>query len=162
MNNYIHAYHEFPPVIHQDDEIIILGSFPSVKSREAVFYYMNKNNRFWKILDQIYQENFSSSSINGKIELLTKHHIALYDIIEECDIIGSSDAKIKNAVITSLPDLLKDTKIKKIYANGTKAYNLIKKYYPTYNVFLLPSSSSANAAMKLHELILEWEKLIKD
>ena len=83
--------HSFPIFINKDSKILILGSFPSVKSRELDFYYMHKQNRFYKVLSLIFDEDFYNASIDDKKELLKKHHIALYDVIEECEINNSND-----------------------------------------------------------------------
>ena len=94
--------HTFPTFLNPDSNVLILGSFPSVKSREYGFYYMNKNNRFWDVLSYIYNCDFNSRDINIKKELLTKYHIALSDVIESCKISGSSDASISDIKLMDL------------------------------------------------------------
>ena len=117
MNKYRHVEHTFGPVYDSDSRILILGSFPSVKSREINFYYGHRNNRFWKILGMLFNEE-----IEDKMSFLLKHHIALFDVIESCDIIGSSDASIQNVKPNDLSIILNNSKVEKIFLNGAKAY----------------------------------------
>lgn len=157
------ADHSFPPVINKNSEILILGSFPSVASRADGFFYMYKQNRFWKLLSKIYEDNFETESIDQKIKFLHKYNIALYDVIESCDIIGSKDSSIENVVPADISSLIKNTKIKSIYVNGKKAFELFKQYNVSLlnTVKYLPSTSSANAAYSIEKLYEHW-KTIKD
>ena len=123
MNKYRHVEHTFGPVYDSQSRILILGSFPSVKSREINFYYGHRNNRFWKILGMLFNEE-----IEDKMSFLLKHHIALFDVIESCDIIGSSDASIQNVKPNDLSIILNNSKIKTIYLNGSKAYELYNRF----------------------------------
>ena len=162
-NEYTHVLQPFDIICNKESEILILGSFPSVKSREVGFYYMNRNNRFWRILSVIYGENIENATKNEKIQFFYKNKIALYDVIEECDIICSYDHSIKNVEYLKLEKIIKETKIKKILCNGTKAYDLLLKRFPSYKdiIFKLPSTSAANAKMKENDLIEKWrEKLL--
>lgn len=152
--------HPFEPVIDNHSNILILGSFPSVKSREVSFYYGNKNNRFFKVLSNIFHEDFYHVDIETKKKLLSKYHIALFDVIKSCDIKGSSDSSITNVVVNDIEDLLQRYPIKKIIVNGNKAYELFTKYFPNLEVTLLPSTSSANAKYSLEELTTIYQKEI--
>ena len=154
-----HVTHEFDKVIFKDSKILILGSIPSVSSRKKHFYYMNPNNRFYKVLATLIDKEFLDENIDKKIELLKKHHIALYDVIEECDINNSSDSSIKNVIPSNIKEIIKDSNITKIYLNGKKAYELFIKYNKELIdiSICLPSTSSANASYTLEKLIKYWE-----
>ena len=123
-----HVIHQIPPVFNHQSEILILGSFPSVKSREAQFFYHHPQNRFWKVLASLTQDSLPQTIEEKKIFLL-KHHIALWDVIASCDIQGSSDSSIKNAVPNDFSGILKAAPIRRIYTNGGTAYKLYKKYF---------------------------------
>lgn len=156
--------HGFPPFINDDSEILILGSFPSVKSREQSFYYMHPQNRFWFVLSTLYNE--PTHTLEEKKTLLIKQHIALYDVIEECLIKGSSDSSIQDIKPAQLEELIKKSHIQKIYCVGKKAYNLYLKYQINKEelkdipVYYLSSTSPANAAKSKEELIKEWSVLL--
>lgn len=154
--------HEFSSFLPSDANILILGSFPSVKSREQGFYYMHPQNRFYKVLSEIFQEDFYSCSIEEKKILLAKHHIALYDVIASCDIVGSSDESIENVEPIHLKDILDNYPIQQIYLNGKKAAEMFKKYLGEYVNLIteLPSTSPANCRYSLKDLVHEW-KVIK-
>ena len=156
------VYHGFDIVYNKDCTILILGSFPSVKSREQNFYYGHKQNRFWKVLSIILGDNFVGLEPKEKKEKLLLHHIALYDVITSCDIIGSSDASIKNPTYLDIEEILQNSKIEKIFLNGNKAYELFTRQFPQYKFLAtkLPSTSPANAKSSLDSLIEEW-KVIK-
>ena len=160
---YQHLTHTFTIYINNDSEVLFLGSFPSVKSREQMFYYGHPQNRFFKVLGSIFDEDVHNT-VDSKKTFLKKHHIALYDVVEECDIIGSSDASIKNVVPIDIKKILSlYPNIKCIGANGKKASSLFKKYLEKdcsgVEVFHLPSTSPANAKMKVDELVKEYQKL---
>ena len=147
--------HELEPFYDKDSKILILGSIPSIKSRELGFYYMHPSNRFWQVLEKVFKEK-----IIDKKAFLLKHHIALWDVIKECDIKSSSDSSIKNVKVNDINELLKKTKINKIYTTGSKADSLYQKYiYPKTKIknIALPSTSSANAKMKLETLVEEYK-----
>ena len=122
-----HVKHEFDPIFDENSEILILGTLPSVKSREQNFYYGHPQNRFWKVIAALFEEPVPER-IPEKKELLLKHHIALWDVIAECDIAGSSDSSIKNVVPAEVSVIFDHAQIRTIYANGAKAYDLYKKY----------------------------------
>ena len=155
--------HPLKMVKDENSKILILGSFPSVKSREKNFFYMNKYNRFYQVLTKLFGEDFYSCSIEEKINLLRKYHISIYDVVIECEIINSSDSSISPIRYIDLEKTLENTKINKIFLNGNKAYSLFVKKYPSYieKVIKLPSTSSANAKMSLNDLVQQW-KVIKD
>ncbi len=153
--------HEIEPVFDKDCEILILGSFPSVKSREAGFFYHHKQNRFWKVLSALTGENFLTE-IEEKKRLLLKHHIAVWDVIASCNIKGSSDSSITDVVAADIEKIVGESHITKIFTNGNKADSLYKKYiYPKTKIeaVKLPSTSPANAAYSLDRLLTEWKKI---
>ena len=154
-----HVTHEFDKVVFKDSKILILGSIPSVSSRKKHFYYMNPNNRFYIVLAALFEDGFLDENIDKKIELLKKHHIALYDVIEECDINNSSDSSIRNVIPSNIKEIIKDSNINKIFLNGKKAYELFIKYNKELidMAICLPSTSSANASYTLEKLIKHWE-----
>ena len=146
------------PVYDSESRILILGSFPSVKSRQSNFYYGHPQNRFWKVLSELYHVPLLKTQAEKEAFLL-EHHLALWDVISSLDISGSSDASIKNVRVNKLEKILNQANIQHIYTNGKTAYNLFKKYF-TYPVTYLPSTSPANASYKLEDLLTAW-KVIK-
>lgn len=157
-----HVEHTFAPVYDQDSKLLILGTFPSVKSREQNFYYGHPQNRFWRVLARLTKEELPET-IEEKKAMLLKHHIAVWDVIAGCDIIGSSDSSIKNVVPADIPGILKGSRITKIFANGDKAYKLYRKYCEKaagIEAVKLPSSSPANAVFTLDRLTDVWGALI--
>ena len=153
--------HEFPPVYDENSEILILGSFPSVKSREMQFFYGHPQNRFWKVLAQVLNETVPQT-IPEKKEMLLRHHIALWDVIASCDIAGSSDSSIRNVVPNDLTEILQTTSIRQIFTNGGTAYRLYKKYcFPQtqQKAICLPSTSPANAAWSKKRLLTKWNQI---
>ena len=217
--------HEFGPFFNHDSEILILGSFPSVKSREQQFYYGHPQNRFWKLLTILFcSSNFKGSSsdfagnssdfkgrhpvftgsypdpvenkmaenkmnedlpadisdtpaaippntIEEKKQFLKDHHIALWDVIESCEITGSSDQSIKNAEVNDLSLVIPGTEIDRIVLNGGLAYRLFEKHMsgqaeqlgiPPERWFKMPSTSPANAAYSLERLTEHWSKCLPE
>lgn len=164
MSEYQHISHTFSPVYHEDSEILILGSFPSVKSREQGFYYGHPQNRFWKVIASICKQEVPNT-IEEKKEMLLANHIAIWDVIDSCDIIGSSDSSIKNVVPADIAGLLAKTKIRRIFANGKTAGKLYEKFSKEstgMEITVLPSTSPANAAFSLEKLIICWKEMIED
>lgn len=160
---YEHITHNFEPIYDQESRILILGTLPSVKSREQQFYYGHPQNRFWKLLAAL-TERETPRTIEEKKLFLLEHHIAIWDVIAQCDIIGSSDSSIKNVVPTDLNQILKQASIDQIFANGGKAYQLYMKYaFPQTNreIIKLPSTSPANAAFQMERLMAEWKQITK-
>jgi hypoxanthine-DNA glycosylase len=150
--------HPIAPVYDAESKILILGSFPSVKSREQQFFYGHKQNRFWKVLAQIL-ECPVPKEVPEKQEMLLEHHIAVWDVIASCEITGSSDASIREVQPNDLSDILSSAHIQAIYTNGAKAYELYMKYiYPVNGIeaHKLPSTSPANAAYSMERLTEAW------
>jgi len=155
--------HTIPPVYNEESRILILGTFPSVKSREGNFFYHHPQNRFWKVISAICGEE-CPKSIEEKRELLLRNGIALWDVVYSCDIAGSADSSIKNVVPNDISPILQKADIRTICANGGTAYRLYKKYiYPIVkrDIIHLPSTSPANASYSLERLVEEWSKYIK-
>lgn len=150
--------HNIPPIYDNDSKILILGSFPSVKSREGRFFYDHPQNRFWRVLAILYgHEPFESRE--EKADFLHEHHIALWDVIESCDITRSSDASVKNVKPNDIQKIL-DVGIMRIFCNGAKAHSLYYNYiFPKTQTeaVRLPSTSPANASYSLEKLISEWK-----
>ena len=160
---YEHIVHSFEPVYDKASEILILGTLPSVKSRENNFYYGHKQNRFWKVLATLLKEPVPETSEEKKVMLLA-HRIALWDVIQSCDIKGSSDSSIKNVQPTDIGMILEKTNITRIYANGNKAGQLYKRYqFPVTGIeaMVLPSTSPANAAWSLDRLCEAWRVILE-
>lgn len=154
--------HNIPPVFDENSRILILGSFPSVKSREGMFFYHHPQNRFWKVIAALVGED-APVTIEEKRSMLLRHHIALWDVIHSCDIIGSSDSSIKNVMPNDLRPILDTADIQQIYANGGTAGRLYQKYIePELGraCTVLPSTSPANASYSLEKLIALWREAI--
>ena len=152
--------HNISPVYNKKSKILILGSFPSVKSREQQFFYGHPQNRFWKVISTITNEKLPTT-IEEKKELLLHNNIAVWDVIKSCDIVGSSDSSIENVEINDLSIVLDNANIKKIFANGDKAYSLFKKYYSKeMEIVKLPSTSPANAQYNLEKLCDKWRQIL--
>ena len=149
----------FAPVFDKNSQTLILGSFPSVKSREIDFYYGHKQNRFWKTVCGVFKEEVPPTK-EGKIDFLKRRKIALWDVITECEIIGSSDASVKNATVANLFDVFQKSNIKKILLNGTLAYTLFLKYYADCGIpyYKMSSTSPANPRFSKEE----WEGALYD
>ena len=154
--------HPFKPVIFKESRVLILGSFPSVKSREVDFYYGNKNNRFFKILEVIFDEKIGESK-EAKIDFLRRHKIALFDVVKSCEIVGSSDSSISVKEVNDIGKLIENTDIEKILLNGKKAFEIFQKYIKIDKVkyFYIPSSSPANASFSLDKLVFEYRKQLE-
>lgn len=154
--------HEFPPVWDADSEVLILGSFPSVKSREEGFFYGHRQNRFWKVMAAITGWKVPGS-IEQKKELLLQNRIAVWDVIQSCRIKGSSDSSIRDVVPVDLVPLLEKSHICRIYANGKTAERLYNRYLLSQTdvpIVVLPSTSPANAAWKLDQLVQEYRVIV--
>ena len=154
--------HPFKPVIFKESRVLILGSFPSVKSREVDFYYGNKNNRFFKILEAIFDENIGESK-EAKIDFLRRHKIALFDVVKSCEIVGSSDSSLSVKEVNDIGKLIENTDIEKILLNGKKAFEIFQKYIKIDKIkyFYIPSSSPANASFSLDRLVFEYRKQLE-
>ena len=149
---------EFAPVCDGECRVLILGTTPSRKSREAGFYYGHPQNRFWKMLAAITEETVPQT-IEEKKAFLLGHHIALHDVIHSCDIIGSSDSSIRNVEPADLEGILAVTGQVPVLCNGGTAYRLYKKYQEKrlgIEALQMPSTSPANAAWRLEKLVETW------
>ena len=154
--------HQIAPVFDGNSKILILGSFPSVKSREQMFFYGHPKNRFWKVLASVFDDTLPLT-VSEKRAFLLKHGVAVWDVIASCDIIGSSDSSIRNVKPNDIEIILSAADIKAIFVNGKTA----EKYYNKYlkervhrEAVLLPSTSPANAKLTLENLANLWEKKI--
>ena len=155
--------HPFPALYNEQSEILILGSFPSVKSREAAFFYGHPQNRFWRVLAALFDEPIPQT-VAEKTELLLRRHIALWDVIGACSIVGSSDSSIRDAAPNDLRPILREAPIRAIYVNGKTAEKLYRKYIELalgIPARCLPSTSPANAAWSLERLTEAW-RCVKD
>jgi len=152
--------HNIEPVFDNNSKILILGSFPSVKSREQQFFYGHPQNRFWNVISSLTNEELPKT-IEEKKTLLLRNNIAVWDVIKLCDITGSSDSSITNVIPNDIYKILNVAQIKAIYANGDKSYSLFKRYFKELKVIKLPSTSPANAQYSLERLIEEWKIIIK-
>ena len=150
--------HPFPPVYDRNSKVLILGSFPSVKSREAQFFYGHPQNRFWRVLAAVFNCGVPAT-VGEKRAFLLQHGVALWDVIASCEITGSSDASIRNVTVCDVELILQHTRIQTIFVNGKTA----EKYYNRYlkpvlhrDAVCLPSTSSANAAWTIERLVDAW------
>lgn len=168
MQEYKRIKHTFEPVYQENSTILILGSFPSVKSRENGFYYGHPQNRFWKVMGGILEKDkniLDGATTEKKIEYLKKHKVAIWDVIDECDIKGSSDSSIKNVIPSDIRRIICSTNVKKIYVNGKTAKRLYDKYClenTKMEAEVLPSTSPANAVYRLDDLIEAWKVILKE
>ena len=161
---YTHLSHTFGPLYDKSSEILILGSFPSVKSREAEFYYGHPQNRFWKVISAVYGCQ-QPKNIPEKKEFALKNHIALWDTIDSCDIIGSDDSSIKNPVPNDINQLLRATGIEAIFTTGSKAAQLYRRLCQPHThieAIALPSTSPANCRFYTFEDLVEAYRVILD
>jgi hypoxanthine-DNA glycosylase len=151
----------FPPIIDDHSEIIILGSIPGVKSLEKQQYYGHPQNKFWKIIFELLNEEFTED-YDQRIQILKNHHIALWDVIDSCERKGSLDSEIKNEEVNQIEELLEDhSNIKAIFCNGGKSYKNVQKILgKNYKipVFLLPSTSPLHT-VSFEKKLEEWKKV---
>lgn len=153
--------HPLPPVYDSDSRILILGSFPSVKTREMGFFYGHPQNRFWKVAAAIFQEE-TPMTIETRYAFLLRNRIALWDSIHQCTIIGSSDSSIRDVVPNDLSPILDTAPIEQIYCNGQKSWEMFHRYIEPRierTAIVLPSTSPANAAWTLDRLIEAWSTI---
>ena len=158
------VFHTLEPIYDKSSKVLILGSMPSVKSREVGFYYGHPRNRFWSTLSKVYNEEIKDTK-EDKISFLIKHNIALFDVLKSCEITSSSDATIKNPVPNDLSNILKNSDIKAIFTTGNKAYTLYQKnIYPKTNIkaIPLPSTSPANSKKDIEKILINAYSQIKD
>lgn len=155
-------YHNIPPLYDEKSKVLILGSFPSVKSREGQFFYHHPQNRYWKVMAAVLK-NPVPETIEEKQKMILTGNIAMWDVIASCDIVGSSDSSIKNVVPNDIGGLLEKTCIERIYTNGGTAHKYYRKYIKNQicrDDIMLPSTSPANAAWSLERLIEVWKERI--
>ncbi len=151
--------HTIHPIYDRESRVLILGSFPSVKSREQQFFYGHKQNRFWRVMAQVLGCAVPED-IPQKREMLLSHHVAVWDVIASCEIKGSSDASIRDVAPNDLSPILSCADIRAIYANGGKAWQLYRKYiFPVTGreAYMLPSTSPANAGYSFERLVEAWQ-----
>lgn len=161
---YVHVTHPFAPVFNADSRVLVLGSLPSVLSRENAFYYGNPRNRFWDVLAAVFRRPVPQT-VEEKTALLLQSGVALWDVIASCDVVGSSDASIRNVVPNDLSVLLEACPIRAVYANGSTAakyYNRLQRDKCGRDIIVLPSTSPANAAWTLPKLTEAWQALLRD
>jgi hypoxanthine-DNA glycosylase len=150
--------HPIPPLYNKDSKILILGSFPSVKSREAQFFYHHPQNRFWRVISTVYHKPLPIT-IEEKKEMLLNIGIAVWDVIQSCEITGSADSSIRNVISNDLTEILDTAEIGQIITNGNTSYQLYMKYiFPKTGILpmKLPSTSPANAGCTMERLIEAW------
>lgn len=154
--------HPVKPIYNENSEILILGTFPSVKSREACFFYSHPQNRFWPVMARICKCDVPDT-VEDKTKLILNHHFALWDVIHSCEITGSSDSSIKNVVPNDIKSIIAQTKVDRIFVNGRKAESLYKKYMEKdigITAVCLPSTSPANASWSIDRLFEYWNEKI--
>ena len=153
--------HSIPPVYDEASEILILGSFPSVKSREQGFFYGHPQNRFWRVTAAVFDDEVPMT-VPERRAFLLRHGVALWDVIAACEITGSSDASIRSPEINELGPILEAAPIRAIFVNGQTAAKLYRRYAQPLTgrpAYPLPSTSPANAAWSLERLIDAWRAI---
>lgn len=150
--------HPFPPLFDTHSRVLILGSFPSVKSRDECFFYGHPQNRFWRVTAAVF-DCPTPTTVPEKRAFLLEHGIALWDVIGSCEITGSADSSIRDVTVNDLSPILAATPIERIFVNGQTA----AKYYNRFaapligrGATVLPSTSPANAAWTLEKLTQAW------
>lgn len=156
--------HPFGPLFDSESRVLILGSFPSVKSREQVFYYGHPQNRFWPLMASLLGEKTPDrDDIEAKKRLILSHHLALWDSIASCEIIGSSDSSIRNVRANDLSIIIQNAPIRRIFCNGNTSFQMLQRYGDPLGISVekLPSTSPANAAWSMERLMKEWKKVLE-
>ncbi len=167
MTSTTHLTHPFGPLYDENSKVLILGSFPSVKSRAQNFFYGHPQNRFWKVIAAIFDEpvpGTGADAIPDKRRLILNHHLALWDSIASCDIVGSSDSSIRNARANDISIILENAPVKGIFCNGNKSFELYNKFIASTTgreAICLPSTSPANAQWTLDKLITQWSVILE-
>lgn len=156
--------HSFKPIYNSESKILILGSFPSIKSRENNFYYTNPKNRFWSTLGNVFNENIGESNQDKEKFLLT-HKIALFDVIYSCNIMASNDNSIKDVIPNDIKKIVDESKIKAVFTTGAKAYSLYNKYLLKdvgIEAIKLPSTSPANCKRGIEKVLVNSYSKIRE
>ena len=154
--------HPIPPTWDETSRILILGSFPSVKSREMAYFYGHPQNRYWRVLSALFDEQFPET-VEERHSFLLRHHIAAWDVIASCTITGSADSSIRDVVVNDLSPILSGAPIRQIFVNGKKADALYRKYLLPQvgrEAVCLPSTSPANAAWTMEKLLPVWQQIL--
>lgn len=163
MSDLINVEHPFEPIYDKNSTILILGTMPSVKSRQAGFYYAHPRNAFWRIISDICGCSVPDAD-EGKKQMLLNNHIALWDVCKNCDIHGSSDSSIRNEIPTDIPRLINEASIRKIYANShtaAKQYNKLVRPQTNMDIVELPSTSPAYCRISEEEKKKIWKEAIE-
>ena len=151
----------FDPITHPYDRVLILGSMPSVESLKQSFYYANKTNRFWKMLEVIFDQE--ADTIEQRLLLLEQNQIALWDVCHSCLRKTSADADIRDVMPNDIEQLLKEhDSIQKVICNGKTSAALMKRFYKDIPIAVCPSTSAANARYRLNDLVEIYGKELKD
>ena len=153
--------HPIPAFYRENSNVLILGSFPSVKSREQGFFYGHPQNRFWSVLAAVFQDALPGA-VEEKKQFLEKHRLAVWDVIASCDVEGSADSSIRAVIPNNIDFILKAAPIRAIVTNGRKADALYRRFlYPKTGIeaVCLPSTSPANAAWSMERLAASWQIL---
>ena len=161
MSETISIVHPFPPLYDAESRVLILGSFPSVRSREAMFFYGHPQNRFWKVLAELFDEDVPRTT-EEKRAIILRNRLALWDSIRSCTITGSSDSSVRDVVTNDISGIISGSKIEKIFCNGALSHRMYMKYiFPETGIkaVKLPSTSPANAAFSLERLVAEWKAI---
>lgn len=154
--------HPIPPLYDGNCRILILGSFPSVKSREAMSFYGHPQNRFWPLLARLFEEPVPTT-VGEKKALALSHHVALWDSIRSCTIVGSSDSSVRDVVPNDLGAILNNSRVERVFCNGALSHKMYMKYiYPTTRIeaVALPSTSPANASYTVDRLEKAWRVIL--
>ncbi len=158
-----HVTHEFPALYDRESRVLLLGSIPSPKSREMAFYYGHPQNRFWKVIAAVLGESVPET-IAQKKAMLKKHHVALWDVLDSCTIVGASDTSIEDPVVNNIKDLVKKSKVTRIFCTGATAHKLYQKLCATnvgIDAVKLPSTSPANCAVSLEKLVEAYKMILE-
>jgi len=158
----VRVIHPFPPLVCPESRTLILGSFPSIKSREQRFFYGHPQNRFWRMLAAVYGEPVPED-IPAKTQLVYAHKLALWDSIGECTIIGSSDASVRDVVPVEITRVLEAAPIERVLCNGALSGRYYRRYLqPVTGIeaHIMPSTSPANAAWQLDRLVAAWREVL--
>lgn len=157
------VYHELDPIFNPDSKILILGTIPSVKSRELGFYYIHPQNRFWRIMSSLFNSQ-EFKTTDEKVRFLKNNKIALWDVLSSCNINNSEDNSIKNIEVNDIHFIIKNSNVQTIFTTGKKAYKLYQKYcYPKTKIsaICLPSTSGANCRLNFDSILKEYSIIKK-